>query len=671
MRLPVRVLVSLYDRIRSLRFPEWTIPFFLIGLSACTYGPLVTRLGFYWEDWQVLWAFETLGVQGIRDLFANERPVFGWVYSWTVPNLGVSPVPYHVLALLFRGLAAVMLWSLLKGLWTEKRDVAVLSGVVFAVYPGYILQPIAILSSHFFFQYVLEIGSLAAMVWVQRAPRWSILLTVAALLAAAATTLMNEYFVGLELLRPVLLWMVLGEKATGAMDRGVRVARAWAPYALALGVYTYWRVFLFTPWMYDVKEIGLSIARDPLAEVWMRFTQIPLNVLLGSLSPWAALFDSQVTPWGYVSWRIAAMGLVSGAVYMWLSRLVLPRTIRLKTGGDPDHEDCGWSPVMLGLLAMVFAGIPVWFSGRTINLWGLSNRLVLPLMVGASLFMAGSLVALIRTNRQRVAAVSILAGLAVGFHLSNGLRFQENWNTQRQMAWQLAWRIPSLAPGAALVAVERPVRFTNDYIMSFQANLLYGAPGKRALDHWVFELSGEGGGGGRSPGTGKGLEFLRKDFLLERDYRFVRFRGSAERSLAFWYAHPRCLTVLDPEKLGRDDLPKLAQQVGRISDLSLVLAPDRAKTGVEKFFWPEPEHGWCYYFQKAELARQRGKWEEVAMLGDDARRRKHSTAFPAEWDVFLEAYVRLGREEDVREIAGRVCKDKILVRPEACRDVQS
>ena len=35
-------------------------------------------------------------------------------------------------------------------------------------------------------------------------------------------------------------------------------------------------------------------------------------------------------------------------------------------------------------------------------------------------------------------------------------------------------------------------------------------------------------------------------------------------------------------------------------------------------FDPEPEHDWCYYFEKAELARQRGDWQEVTRLGDQA-----------------------------------------------------
>jgi len=31
-------------------------------------------------------------------------------------------------------------------------------------------------------------------------------------------------------------------------------------------------------------------------------------------------------------------------------------------------------------------------------------------------------------------------------------------------------------------------------------------------------------------------------------------------------------------------------------------------------------HGWCYYYQKANLARQQGDWEQVIALGREAEK---------------------------------------------------
>jgi hypothetical protein len=37
-----------------------------------------------------------------------------------------------------------------------------------------------------------------------------------------------------------------------------------------------------------------------------------------------------------------------------------------------------------------------------------------------------------------------------------------------------------------------------------------------------------------------------------------------------------------------------------------------------RFIRSEPEHGWCYFFESAELARSNGDWERVVGLGDKA-----------------------------------------------------
>jgi hypothetical protein len=70
-------------------------------------------------------------------------------------------------------------------------------------------------------------------------------------------------------------------------------------------------------------------------------------------------------------------------------------------------------------------------------------------------------------------------------------------------------------------------------------------------------------------------------------------------------------------------------------------------------FSPEPEHDWCYYFEKAELARQRGDWEEVTRLGDQALTidqefyRKNA----AELLPFIEGYAHAGQWNKAVELS--------------------
>jgi hypothetical protein len=54
-----------------------------------------------------------------------------------------------------------------------------------------------------------------------------------------------------------------------------------------------------------------------------------------------------------------------------------------------------------------------------------------------------------------------------------------------------------------------------------------------------------------------------------------------------------------------------------LSKLSLILPDGSTPARLPKqIFGSEPEPGWCYYFEKAELARQLENWAEVARLAD-------------------------------------------------------
>ena len=54
-------------------------------------------------------------------------------------------------------------------------------------------------------------------------------------------------------------------------------------------------------------------------------------------------------------------------------------------------------------------------------------------------------------------------------------------------------------------------------------------------------------------------------------------------------------------------------------------------------FGKEPEHGWCYYYEKMSLARQQGDWPEVARLSDEAQQLGLRPRDRSEWMPALES----------------------------------
>ena len=57
------------------------------------------------------------------------------------------------------------------------------------------------------------------------------------------------------------------------------------------------------------------------------------------------------------------------------------------------------------------------------------------------------------------------------------------------------------------------------------------------------------------------------------------------------------------------------------------------------------------------MARQRGDWEEVVRLGEQAQEQGFSPGDLIEWMPFLQAYVELGDEARLRELAHFVTAD--------------
>jgi hypothetical protein len=138
------------------------------------------------------------------------------------------------------------------------------------------------------------------------------------------------------------------------------------------------------------------------------------------------------------------------------------------------------------------------------------------------------------------------------------------------------------------------------------------------------------------------------------DYNFLagEFHGNTSQMLVFYYAPPRCLRLLDPEidsqnRLIPDD--SLLRDAAQLSSTAPILSEPLAK--MPKIYQPEPAHGWCYYFQKADLARQTGDWKAVAELGDEVFALDDYPNDPIERFVFIEGYAHTTDWEKAVELS--------------------
>jgi hypothetical protein len=139
----------------------------------------------------------------------------------------------------------------------------------------------------------------------------------------------------------------------------------------------------------------------------------------------------------------------------------------------------------------------------------------------------------------------------------------------------------------------------------------------------------------------RGLPDLVPDLPIEQNYLAKTFHGNTSRLVVIDYSPPGCVRVLDPQiDFSNKLLVPLLREAANLSNTSLIHNENAVRLPAS-LFHPEPAHGWCYFFEKAELARQFGEWENVAELGDAAfQLGEHPD--PIERFVFVEGYAHVG-----------------------------
>jgi hypothetical protein len=113
-------------------------------------------------------------------------------------------------------------------------------------------------------------------------------------------------------------------------------------------------------------------------------------------------------------------------------------------------------------------------------------------------------------------------------------------------------------------------------------------------------------------------------------------------------------------------LPRTAADALVLSDPGQIHSRSTGVLELPELLGPEPEHQWCYYFEKADLARQSDDWTEVAEIGDHVFSIPYYPDDFSEYLPFIEAYARAGRWEEARDLTRRTANFMPILRPALC-----
>jgi hypothetical protein len=137
---------------------------------------------------------------------------------------------------------------------------------------------------------------------------------------------------------------------------------------------------------------------------------------------------------------------------------------------------------------------------------------------------------------------------------------------------------------------------------------------------------------------------------IKYELRTLRFLGNTSDAVGIFHPTSGCVRVLDTVYVD-DPLYDAGQGVLiPVSNLSRIIPDAESIPPDADIFGQEPARRWCYYFQKADLARQLKDWDTVIDLYQQSQQNKLRVEYGAEFIPFIEAYAQTGDWQKAYEL---------------------
>jgi len=641
-----------------LRSQAFRVFALLVLVSGLAYLPFVGRFGYFNDDWYLMYAAGAKGAFVFKDIFSVDRPMRALVMVPAYLLFGENPLGYDLSAYGFRLLSAFGFLWLLRILWPRQRTAGALMALLFLIYPGFLSQFNGI-------DYQSQMVSLAAAVFslvltlkaiqANGTPAKIILFTISGLLSWLYIGLV-EYFIGFEIIRLACVFLLASREYTLLWKKIIQTVRQWLPSFFMLIPFVVWRLYFFESER-SATDIGLQLDR---------VVQSPLTTSLRWLTTLLSdSLDVVVLAWGQplsslLSWVSSRnqllLGLGLSAVAVAIVLFVLKQL-----EGPEGSEAAGWhsEAFWLGAVGVIGGLFPIILVNRYVD-FGSYSRYTLVSSLGAVILLI-SLVFSLQNKNLRNILLSSFVLVATFTHFANSQKAVQITDVTRDFWWQIYWRVPQIAPRTTLIANYAVGATEEDYFVWGPANMIYYPDGtkERYVQPGLYAavLNQDTV---TSVLTRKGQEFdNRRTIRTYTNYRNILVLTQPTGA--------SCVHVLDgrgPE-YSQDENSSI-QIIGDYSNLDFILTDMPAPEPPTFAFGPEPEHAWCYYYQKANLARQRGDWDEVLALSAEAQENGFAPTDLIEWMPFLQAYAHAGDADRLVEIAPIVAAEP-FVKQQACQ----
>jgi hypothetical protein len=631
--------------------------FTLILVAGIVYLIFIPQIGYFNDDWYLMYAAGARGAEVFNDIFIVDRPMRAFVMSPAYVFFQNNPIFYNVSALSFRVLSAAIFYWCLSALWKNQKTVAWLGALLYLIYPGFLSQFNGIDYQSQMVSLALMMLSLALTIIAYQNKKINLQIFLFLLTTFVTTFYLGlvEYFIGMEVLKVAALTMLVYRDQKIWISR-IKKTLLWGFYSgFTTLPFLIWRLFFFESQRgaTDVDFKLGGILSDPLGFLSNWLT----NLLTDSIE---VTFFAYFQPLQRLSAGIASQQWIIGLLITTVILLIIWFTLKDKENVDEIQTKPSWriEAIWLGIVMLIFGLLPVILVGRDVDFKSFSRYSLAPSIGVVLLWQAG--LGYLSIPRVRNVLLAILISVSALTHYINGLVRVNETQATSNFWWQVSWRIPQLGTGTTLIT-HYAVAAEEDYFTWGPANLIYHPES----DHEKYV----------QPAIYAMLlneETIEKVLAREpQEYserRSIRTYPNARNILILTQPTPfSCVQVIDSrqEELSSYEDERV-KEIASFSEADQIALDNSFQTPPMIPFGEEPEHDWCYYYQKASYARQAGDWEQVSDLGEAVFNQGYFAEDQIEWMPFFQAYAYDGNISRLQEISSMMAEDVAAIQ-QACQ----
>ena len=590
-------------------------PWILLGVSLVAYGTLIWDLGFYWDDWEILYLSKA--AENPSDIFLFPfRPLHVLLDILTVKLIGLRPIYWHLLMLLVRYLGGLVYWLILQEIWPNETKRNAWVALIFLVYPSFLHQSMGVVYRQHFTTVLLFLISVWLMIqgyklWKsknKRGPFWIIF--ALSLVTGMMHLFVTEYLAGMELWRPAILLILVLEEKPLWKQRLRSVFFFWLPYLVYLMVYVLWRLTYVKTVIDDPNKAVLleQFGKNPLGTFLNLIVSVIQDSVFVLFTSWGDLLQPESI--NLIPSNILIFGLMV-IIGLTLSFLI-PKLA--KSDGKYHGHSTEIQAILLGGYGLLLGLAPAWIIGRNVFAGRYDTRFSIPALVGVSLLLVTVIYYLISNPNRRIIVLSFMMALSIGKQIEMTNNFRWDWIRQERFYWQLQWRAPEIKPHTALLTNKSVSSFATTYPIAYAINIMHSdQKPSMSPEYWWFEIY-------------KDRLYLQSERLLtgsmiSSEFHNVTFSTNSENSLLFDIpvesTSNRCIWMLTSIDKFNTIVAKEMRVLSMLANPSLINEGPTSNQ-LLTILGEEPEKTWCYYFQKAQLAQQQENWHEVMNLYNQA-----------------------------------------------------